>query len=548
MLHQALLPAIRHVLQSIRQKKAVDEIVGGVLQTACSLAKASHGSFVLVDHETRRLRIAQVFGADWTSDKQQCQLSFGEGLTGHVAATGEALLCQDTQLDPRYYPLFDYVRSELIVPVVVEDKVWGVINIDGPEPHAFDEITLQLLQLFAELTAFAITLRMELDEQDRLHSMLLQSEKLASLGEALAGIAHEINNPLTAILGFAELLEPELPRAPQVDAVRVIKAESQRAAGLIRDVLAFSRKETGQRQQVDVAEIVDHAVALQKFQLQVRNVDVLVDRRAQALPVLVCPQQITQVLLNLIKNAVQAFAPGQKDPTITLSCARDGALARITVADNGPGIPPNLQRCIFDPFFTTKAPGEGTGLGLAIAHSILEAHGGRIRLANSSADGTEFVLELPIAEQPAPEAPVPDSAASPVASLAGRVLVVDDEPHILEPVVAHLKSLQLEVQQAQSAPAALDVLGAHVFDAVITDIRMPGMDGLEFYDTARRLHPRYEKRFVFMSGLLRENIRTFFAESEMACLEKPFSLYELHQVLLPILDGKVPAPAGMQYN
>ena len=135
-----------------------------------------------------------------------CQLGLGEGLTGHVALTGKPYLCSDTRVDPNYYPLFDNVRSELVVPIIVEEKVWGLINLDGLEPDAFDDSTLSTVALLAELASFAIKLRIDLTEQERLQRHLIQSEKLASLGETIAGIAHEINNPLTSILTNAQLL------------------------------------------------------------------------------------------------------------------------------------------------------------------------------------------------------------------------------------------------------------------------------------------------------------------------------------------------------
>jgi signal transduction histidine kinase/CheY-like chemotaxis protein len=535
--HPSLLPAISEVLQSIRRKQGLDSVVHLILEKACHLAQAAHGSFALVDHEARRLTISNVFGSDWTLKKKLCQLELGRGLTGKVAATGQPILCRDTTLDPDYYPLFSYVRSELVVPVVVKERVWGVINIDGSSPNVFDETTLELLVVFAELAASAIMLQLEMADQDRLYRKLLQSEKLASLGEALAGIAHEINNPLTSILCYSTLVAQDGALSDDNRrAVEVVASEAQRAAALIRGLLEFSRKETGRREYIDAHTLVQEVASLKRYQLRMNGIKLHVSRPTEPLLVHVCPQQIKQVLHNLITNAEQAMPKLRGSGVIRIGFERRDGNLRIGVSDNGTGVPPELQPQIFDPFFTTKAPGEGTGLGLSICHGIMEAHGGTIQLASSSPQGTTFNLDLPLATAasviPAPIAS--DKPPEPVPN--GRVLIVDDEPHILESLAAFLAKQQLQVHCAGSAIAGLGLLKQEKFDLVISDLRMPEMDGLQFHEAAARLDAHYERRFVFMSGyLMRTSVKAHLAATDLPCLEKPFSFDELQRTLARLL-------------
>jgi len=537
--YPTLLPALRGLLEGIRQKKRVDDVVQAVLEQACLIANASHGSFALVDHEKSRLSIANVFGSAWTEEKKLCRLAIGEGLTGTVAATGIPLLCADTREHPSFYPLFDFVRSEIVVPVVVNGRVWGVINIDGPEPDAFNQTTLQLLIVFAELTAFAITLRQEMDEQDRLQQKLLQSDKLASLGGALAGIAHEINNPLSSILGFACLLEVGLDPAKTAEGIQVIKSEAQRAADLVKGLLEFSRKETGKRERVEINQIVRKVIGLKKFQLTANRIRLEVKYEGDPCAVMACSQQILQVMLNLITNAEQALGAERLDGCIRVSIQRVGEHAVVDVTDNGPGIPPEKQKLIFDPFFTTKAPGQGTGLGLSIAHSITEAHGGSIRLLESTPKGTVFRVELPLAGGSGEPLPPPRKSGTKRLRFAGPVLLVDDEPNILETLAIYFKIRQVETERAPDGQAAADILKVRSFAAVISDVRMPRMDGMQLYEAARRIDPRYESQFVFMSGyLMSDRVKSFIAETGVACVAKPISFDDLDAALVPFLARK----------
>jgi len=536
--HLRLLPAIDEILKATRKKQSLDEVLHLILAKACALANAAHGSFALVDHEAGRLTLSNVFGSDWTTKKRLCQLVIGQGLTGKVAASGQPMLCRDTHADPDYFELFDYVRSELVVPVVVKERVWGVINIDGTTPDAFGDDTLQLLSVFAELASSAITFQLEMADQDRLYRKLVQSEKLASLGEALAGIAHEINNPLTSILGYSSLLSqaPNLSPSEQ-RAATVIAAEAQRAAGLIRGLLDFSRKSTGARELVDAHTLVQKAASLKRYQLRQSNVKLQVSRPEEACLVHVCAAQLTQVLHNLITNAEQAMPKGRTNGLIRISFERQPTVVRILVSDNGGGVPAAARERIFDPFFTTKAPGEGTGLGLSISHTIMAAHEGAIQLAESSPDGTTFILELPPAEPGAllrPESAPPFRRldGGPDAPLSGRILIVDDEPHIAEALSAFLAKQRFDVSSAGNGAAALELLAREKFDVVLSDVRMPGMDGLEFHDAAGRQHPRYKQRFIFMSGyLMHERVKAHLAATGLPCLEKPFSFDELGRTI-----------------
>ncbi len=536
--------AIREVLTAIRHRKRVEEILEMILSYCSDLGKAVHGSIVTIDYTSQKLVITSVRGEDWTLEKQMCQLSIGEGLTGHVALTGKPYLCGDTQADPNYYSLFDNVRSELIVPIIVEDKVWGLINLDGTEREAFDESILSTSALLAELASFAIKLRLDLTEQERLQRHLIQSEKLASLGETIAGIAHEINNPLTSILTNAQLLALRRGGTADDASINAIVLEAKRTADLVKNLLAFSRKESKKREVIGLNELIKQAINLKRYQLRVNNIQLISEPCEISYPVLVTAQQMQQVLLNLLNNAEQAIAKTERNSpgVIRVEAGRRHDMAYITVTDNGGGIPAHILPFIFDPFFTTKNLGEGTGLGLSIAHTLIENHGGTIT-AKSEPGNTVFTIELPLARSPKITSDSKETQSLPPPThidrnkRLGRVLVVDDETAIVDAICEFLDLQNITADKANDGMEALGLLDKNNYDAIISDIRMPGIDGPQLYERATALNPAYRSRFLFMSGdLVRDSTQSFVTSLNCPCLAKPFALQVLYRHLSPHLD------------
>jgi signal transduction histidine kinase len=534
--------AIREVLTAIRQRKRVEEILEMVLSYCSELANAAHGSIVTIDHNAQKLIITSVRGDDWTLEKQMCQLGLGEGLTGHVALTGKPYLCPDTRIDPNYFPLFDNVRCELIVPIIVEERVWGLINLDGLVSEAFDDSTLSTVALLAELAAFAIKLRLDLTEQERLQRHLIQSEKLASLGETIAGIAHEINNPLTSILSNAQLLALRRGGPADEASINSIVLEAKRTADLVKNLLAFSRKESKKREVIGVNELIKQAVNLKRYQLKVNNIQLIAEPCEVSYPVLVTAQQMQQVLLNLLNNAEQAIAKTDHSGIIRVEGGRRGETVFITVTDNGVGIPAHVLPFIFDPFFTTKNLGEGTGLGLSIAHTLIENHGGTIS-AKSEPGNTVFTIELPMARSPKMPSETRETQPLSVRPASktkrpGRVLVVDDETAIVDAICEFLDLQNIITDKANDGEEALKLLSKNRYSAIVSDIRMPGVDGPELYERAVAQDPAYKSRFLFMSGdLVRDSTQGFVSSLNCPCLAKPFALQVLYQNLEPLLNG-----------
>jgi signal transduction histidine kinase/CheY-like chemotaxis protein len=533
--------AIRDVLTAIRQRKRVEEILEMVLSYSSEVGKAAHGSIVTIDHNAQKLIITSVRGDDWTLEKQMCQLGLGEGLTGHVALTGKPYLCTDTRVDPNYFPLFDNVMCELIVPIIVEERVWGLINLDGRTSEAFNESTLSTVALLAELASFAIKLRLDLTEQERLQRHLIQSEKLASLGETIAGIAHEINNPLTSILSNAQLLALRRGGPADEASINSIVLEAKRTADLVKNLLAFSRKESKKREVIGVNELIKQAVNLKRYQLKVNNIQLIAEPCEISYPVTVTAQQMQQVLLNLLNNAEQAITKTTHAGIIRVEGGRRGDTVYITVTDNGNGIPPHVLPFIFDPFFTTKNLGEGTGLGLSIAHTLIENHGGTIS-ARSEPGSTVFTIELPMARSP--KMPTESKETQPLPTppprkikRQGRVLVVDDETSIVDAICEFLDLQNIATDKANDGAEALQLLAGNQYDAIISDIRMPGVDGPQLYEKAVAMDPDYSNRFLFMSGdLVRDSTQGFVSSLNCPCLAKPFALQVLYQNLEPLLS------------
>ena len=400
---------------------------------------------------------------------------------------------------------------------------WVLVSMCGLE---FDGYPASLV------TAIDITERKHAEEALlRQAAALAQTEKLAAMGTLLAGVAHELNNPLAVVAGYAHLLGRGL-EGPAAERCLKITSAADRCARIVQNFLALARQRPPEREWVRLNKVVEEALELVSYSLTSSGIEVLTDLPPDLPRLWADPHQLHQVVLNLVTNAQHALRdhPGPRRLAIGIGRHDERALC-LEIADSGPGIPSAIVPRVFEPFFTTKAAGEGTGLGLSLCRGIVEAHGGTIRLHTEAGLGTLFLIELPITE--APEVDVPTAAEAPASAAgAARVLVVDDEVELGAMIADLLTPQGHQVDVVTNGREALDKLAAQAYDVVLSDVRMPGLDGPALYEEARRLHPGQERRFVFITGdTLTSGTADFLARSGVPSLAKPFRLDEVERVV-----------------
>ena len=380
-------------------------------------------------------------------------------------------------------------------------------------------------------------------EHRRLQDQLLQSEKMSAIGQLIAGVAHDLNNPLASVVGFADYLVEHATSVPPelVGPLTAIRQEAERAAGIVRNLLTFARRQERQRRPVAVAELLNATLQLMNNQFLSGKIEIVREIPANLPHVEADPNQLQQVFLNLLNNAAQAIAStgGGGHITVTAGLWLEGVA--VTIRDDGPGIPRELAERVFEPFFTTKRAGEGTGLGLSICQGILREHGGRLT-SQLGGPGAVFRVELPRTADPEPEPP----PVPPAPSRTLRILVVDDEPHILHYMDATLGAWGHQVRLARNGTDALTAAHEETFDLIICDIRMPDVDGREFYERLRAERPALAERVVFATGdSVRGDTRTFLDGRAQPWLSKPFTLAELRRVLTTASSPPAIAAEGM---
>ncbi len=378
----------------------------------------------------------------------------------------------------------------------------------------------------------------DLTQRRRAEEALRQSEKLAAMGSLLAGVAHELNNPLSVVLGQAALLSATVQESPLAERAEKIVRAAERCARIVRNFLALARQRPPERQRVQVNRLVQEAVELLAYPLRVDDVEVVQDL-APGLPELWAdPHQLHQVIVNLVTNAHHAMRQTPPPRRLTFMTRFHAPQKRVslTVGDTGPGIPPEVQAHIFEPFFTTKAPGEGTGLGLSLCQRAIEEHGGSIGIESRRGErGAVFRIELPVEAPPVllPEAR-PSAERRPVRDKT--VLVVDDEPEIAQILADLLAEDGHRVDVAPSGIAALTRLAERAYDLILSDVRMPELDGPGLYREVERRYPHLRCRFVFVTGdALGPETREFFARVDVPGLGKPFALDEVRRVVRQVL-------------
>ncbi|MSO51852.1 MAG: hypothetical protein CK533_02955 [Acidobacterium sp.] len=400
-------------------------------------------------------------------------------------------------------------------------------NRRGDEPSGSAAATLHVEALIRDVSE-----RKKLDDQSRDgRYQLLQAEKMAALGQTISGVAHELNNPLATILSWAERLAERNVDDKTRQGLEVILAESERAARIVRNLLTFARKRQTTRAMVDLNQVVRETLALRAYEQKVSNVKVVEALSSGVPEVFADGHQIKQVLLNLVINAEQACIGANGRGTIVVRTSHDAdrGSAVLEVNDDGPGIAEEKQGRVFDPFFTTKEVGQGTGLGLTVAYAIVQEHSGRIWLSSSNA-GTSFFVELPVSGQHL-NAPAARAAQQPISLEAFkglRVLVVEDEPALAVAVSEALEDAGFTVDRAGDGEQGLTRLTEANYDLIVCDLKMPRIDGMQFYRTMAAATPALARRVIFVTGdVAGTDAERFLEETACRWLSKPFRLGDL---------------------
>lgn len=367
-------------------------------------------------------------------------------------------------------------------------------------------------------------------EKRRLQEQLIQSEKMSAIGQLIAGVAHDLNNPLASVVGFSDFLSEGVEIPPALaEPLQVIRQEAERAATIVKNLLSFARRQAEEREVQAVRPVIDSVLALLRNQLMSLKVEATLEIDDDVPDIEMNSNQIKQVFVNLLNNAAQAVASTGRYGRIRISGERwlDGVA--VTVADDGPGMPPDIASRVFEPFFSTKPEGEGTGLGLSICQGIVKEHGGRITVDTAPGEGAAFIVQLPGGVRSARAAP-PALPVAPGESL--RILVVDDEPHILHYMRATLESWGHHVDVANDGTEAVEHALAEPFDVIICDLRMPRLGGREMYLNLVAEHPHIAERVIFATGdTVRGDTLQFLEGLGRPFLHKPFTLAELRSVL-----------------
>jgi two-component system NtrC family sensor kinase len=516
----------------------LDEILNLTLRQVVTLFGAESGTVYLSDSDTTTYRRRAAWGPRSRDKMRTAEVCFTEGFGDLVMRSRTEVVT--TEYLPHLPPMVaEFVRSEadrswIWVLFWGKDSPVGIMGLCsnlGYEYSSNDEnllvaISRQLATTIEKVRLYEETCR-AYEDLRKTQEQLLQSEKMSAVGQLIAGVAHELNNPLTAILGYAQLLETEGLNSRAQDYVSKLFKQAQRTHRVVQNLLSFARQRKPERDEVDLRKVLDETLALRDYDLKINNIRVERDLPSEKALVVADPHQIEQVFLNIINNAVDAILETGRSGKLKIRISCVGSHVCTQFTDDGAGI--KDAKRIFDPFYTTKSVGKGTGLGLSICYGIVKEHGGDITANNAPEGGAVIEVRLPAAvsanvESEAPKPPTRQHEGA----IHGCVLLVEEEEAVLEFERDVLAGAGATVVTARSSQDVKTRLLSEHFDAVIMNGKMPGQwNAKESYQWIKENCPAMEGHVLFTFSSSPSDERPFLQENNVAFLVKPFEVAEL---------------------
>lgn len=512
-----------------------EELYHRGLQELIKVLHADEGSLMLLNSENS-LQVAACVGLP-EDVARGVHLKLGARVAGKAAAENRSWLLNGSLEN---YPEFSgidanrRIHSSIVLPLFAQDELLGVLSLNRTKSQEkFTDSDLQSAEILSTLLGLALRnahsyARMErkINDLKKAYSMLeetqirlVESQKLASIGQLVAGVSHELNNPLTNMLCYTELAlekvsDPDIQRK-----LSLVLKEARRSARIVQDLLAFARKSKPHLEATDICKVLDESVELVHDLLQKTSVVIIREYPAHH-PVLRADEhQLRQVFLNLLTNACHALEQMPHDRRINIAVRVLDGRAEIVVSDNGPGIAGEHLGKIFDPFFTTKKNGKGTGLGLSLCYGIVKEHGGDISVKSSSGCGASFSIKLPA--DPADQA---ESVKEIPKIVSKTVLVVDDEEMLRDLVCDTLQENGYQTDSAADGEEALKKALEKTYDLILCDYVMPRMNGKIFFEELRRVKPDQAAKVMFVTGSITgEDLTSYFKKNSVPYLIKPFT-------------------------
>jgi len=394
-----------------------------------------------------------------------------------------------------------------------------------------------------------ITERKKAEEDRREFEQKAQlASHLASVGELAAGVAHEINNPLTGVIGYAELLmQEDVPEHIKSD-LKIIHDGAKRVADIVKGLLTFARQAKPERVLIDINQVIQVALRLRAYELETGNMKVTT-KLAPDLPLTIAdPGQLQQVFLNLIINAEMEMKSAHGKGKLAIKTEHLDDAIRISFKDDGPGIAEENLEKIFDPFFTTREVGKGTGLGLSICHGIVIEHGGRIYAESKLGKGATFIVELPVVTEEKRSRRAKPALKSERAT-KGKILVVDDEPVVRRLLSQVLTAEGHDVEATDDGNDALDRIKGNRYSLILLDMKLPGMSGSELYGRIQEIAESLAQRVVFITGdVMGADTEAFLARTGVPYIHKPFDVKQLSTEIKRLLAKPRPKPTHQVKN